>query len=68
MQHGLLGGVHVGAADACGGTASEELPWRDVNFSEGFLWRKELVRRVKFVLLSTDTAHFGHLMCVFFLA
>ena len=58
----------VSSTDAFGGTASEELPRRDVNFSEGFLWRKELVRRVKFVLLSTDTAHFGHLMCVFFLA
>lgn len=58
-----LGGVreHVGHMRMCGGgTAAKEFPWRDVDFSEGFLVEVGLVRVVELVLMlitNSSTTH-----------
>ena len=59
LKKGVVG-EHFTGVDG-GGSTGEELPWWNVNISEGLLRRKELLRRVKLVmvlLIGTDT-HFG---------
>ena len=69
LEKGVVG-KHVAAVKGggYGGAAGEELPWWDVNVSEGLLGREELVGSVELVvvLIRTDTTHFGQVCWVFF--
>lgn len=44
------------------GFLGEEFSWRDFKILDGFFRTGELVGRVEFVLLSTNSAHFGEVL------